>query len=383
VTGHLSIPAEFEPDPLLSDAPLDTRVAPSWKAMTSGGSTGRPKLIVSADRGEFDRDRRPLEMQPGQVQLVAGPLYHNAPFTSMFGVFLGHHLVILEKFSPEAALSAIQRHRIQFAQFVPTMLLRMWRALEPDPQRFDLSSLETVWHMAAPCPAWLKEIWIRLVGPEHLYELYGGTESLAVTHISGSEWLEHRGSVGRPVLGEIKICDAEGNDSPPGVEGEIFMRRGEHERSYEYIGAEARSLPGGWESLGDLGWVDEDGYLYVTDRRTDMILSGGANIYPAEVEAAICEHPGVLSAAVVGLPDGDLGHRVHAVVQTIGSLPADQLRIFLEARIVRYKIPRSFRFTDEPLRDDAGKVRRSAVRDREIALQSGAVTVGDQVGGRR
>lgn len=361
----------FEPRTSLSDEDLPEAVAPSMKAMTSGGSTGRPKLIVVAERGEVDPDRRPLGMQPHQTQLVCGPLYHNAPFASTLGLFVGQHLVVLERFEPEAALRAIEQHRISYLQLVPTMLHRMWRVLEPDPTRYDLSSVEVMWHMAAPCPEWLKQVWIDLLGPDRVMELFGGTEGQAATHITGTEWLAHRGSVGRPAVGEIKIVDDHGHDVGANAVGEIFMRRGEGQpSSYEYVGAEARSLPGGWESIGDLGWMDADGYLYISDRRTDLILAGGANVYPAEVEAAILEHPDVLSCAVVGLPDDDLGQRVHAVVQTAAPLEADSLRTFVAERLVRYKVPRTFRFVDGMLRDDAGKVRRSAVRDHEISLAS-------------
>jgi bile acid-coenzyme A ligase len=285
----------------------------------------------------------------------------------MFGSFLGGTAIVLPRFDPEVALSAIERYRVQFVQFVPTMLLRMWRVLEPDPSRYDLSSLETVWHMAAPCPDWLKEVWIELLGPERLFELYGGTEAQAATHISGTEWLAHRGSVGRPASGEMKIYDDSGVEVPAGTVGEVYMRRSaDGDQTYRYIGANAKVLPGGWESLGDMGWIDTEGFVYLTDRRTDMILSGGANVYPAEVEAAICEHPLVLSCAVVGLPDEDLGQRVHAVVQSRHPLTAQDLQAFVAERLVRYKVPRSIRFVDEPLRDDAGKVRRSTVREQEI-----------------
>jgi bile acid-coenzyme A ligase len=148
---------------------------------------------------------------------------------------------------------------------------------------------------------------------------------------------------------------------PPGTEGEIFMRN--TKTTYQYLGAEARRTADGWESLGDMGWIDAEGYVYLTDRRKDMILSGGANIYPAEVENALSEHPSVVSSAVIGIPDEDLGNRLHAVVQVSADVSDDDMRTFLADRLVRYKIPRTFEFTREPVRDDAGKVRRSALRD--------------------
>jgi bile acid-coenzyme A ligase len=164
----------------------------------------------------------------------------------------------------------------------------------------------------------------------------------------------------------MRILDPDGNELPTGEVGEIFMRpRDTSARTYHYIGAEAR-VRDGWESLGDMGYFDEDGYLYLTDRRTDMILSGGANIYPAEIESALDEHPQVKSSCVIGLPDDDLGNVVHAIVQTEGDVTDDELRAFLADRLVRYKVPRTFERVDEYLRDDAGKVRRSALRDERI-----------------
>ncbi|MCW2750845.1 MAG: hypothetical protein JWR83_1955 [Aeromicrobium sp.] len=360
------LPIGYEPAPDVSDAPLPPAVAPAWKAMTSGGSTGRPKLIVTREASMWTPTRAPFQMRPDHVQLVAGPLYHTGPFTSMYGALLGQHLIVLPRFDAEAALLAIARHRITFIHVVPTMLHRMARLIDADPSAYDLSSLELVWHGGAPCAEWLKDRWIELVGPERLYEVYAGSEGIAGAIISGTEWLAHRGSVGRPVGGDVKICDEGGQEVEPGVTGQIYMRRaGGAPAPYRYVGASAETLPGGWETFGDLGSIDADGYLYLADRRADLIISGGANVYPAEVEAAICEHPKVLSAAVVGLPDDDLGQRVHAVVQAI-DLPPEILLAYLAERLVRYKIPRSLHFVDAPLRDDAGKVRRSALRDTEL-----------------
>ena len=186
---------------------------PSWKAPTSGGSTGRPKLIVAGQEGRLDPDLLSLvfRMERDDTHLVPGPLYHNAPFSlSTVGLFMGHHLVVLPKFDAEVALAAIDEHRVQWMNLVPTMMLRMHRAVQADPDRYDLSSLRVVWHMAAPCPEWLKEAWIELVGPDTLMELYGGTEGQASTIITGTEWLAHRGSVGKPLTGQMKVLDAEG-----------------------------------------------------------------------------------------------------------------------------------------------------------------------------
>jgi len=192
-----------------------------------------------------------------------------------------------------------------------------------------------------------------------------------VTIITGAEWLEHRGSVGRVTVGEMKAVGEDGRDLPPGEVGEIYMRRPEGAPpTYKYLGATAKTIEGGWESLGDIGWFDADGYLYLADRRTDMILVGGSNVYPAEIEAALEEHPAVQSVAVIGLPDEDLGNRVHAIVQAKEAVTPDQLKAHLAERLVSYKQPRSFEFVDEPLRDDAGKVRRSALRDARLQTEA-------------
>ena len=226
--------------------------------------------------------------------------------------------------------------------------------------------------MGAPCPAWLKAAWIDWLGPDRIFELYGGTELIGTTLITGREWLMHKGSVGKVQPGSrMRILDEEGRDCPAGEIGEIYFLPDRGKSStYEYIGAEARAV-GEWETLGDLGYVDEEAYLYIVDRRTDMIVSGGANIFPAEVEAALDQHPEVQSSIVIGLPDADLGQRAHAIVQIAGASPArgddDGLRDFLSERLVRYKIPRTFEFTDDNLRDDAGKARRSKMRDDRIS----------------
>jgi bile acid-coenzyme A ligase len=223
--------------------------------------------------------------------------------------------------------------------------------------------------MAAPCPAWLKEAWIGWLGGDRILELYGGTEGQAITFITGDEWLQHRGSVGRPLFGEIRILDADGNELAAAQVGEIWMRRGEDAPpTYRYVGALPKSRPGKWESLGDMGWKDEQGYIYVSDRETDMILVGGSNVYPAEVEAALDEHPKVASSCVIGLPDEEYGNVVHAIVQALEPLTVPELDGFLASRLASYKRPRTDEFVTEPLRGDDGKVRRTALRaERAVA----------------
>jgi bile acid-coenzyme A ligase len=258
---------------------------------------------------------------------------------------------------------------------VPTMMSRIWRLPDEVKARYDVSSLRMVWHLAAPCPPWLKEAWMGWLGPDVIMELYGGTEGQAVTIITGREWLEHRGSVGKVAFGQMQVFGAEGQPLPAGETGEIYMRRPEGSPpSYHYRGATARTLPGGWESLGDIGWFDADGYLYLADRRTDMILVGGSNVYPAEIEAALDEHPLVASSAVVGLPDEEMGSRLHAIVQPRPGLSEEALREHLRPLLVGYKQPRTYEFVEANIRDDAGKVRRTQLRDERIARMQGQLT---------
>jgi bile acid-coenzyme A ligase len=364
IAAELDQPADDGPDD-----PLDDAISPAWKAPTSGGSTGRPKLIVSGTDATIDDEAPPaLLIQADGCMVMPGPLYHNGPIVWACGALLaGSHVVVLPRFDPEATLAAVERHRADIIYLVPTMMKRIWRLPVDVRERYDLDSLRIVWHLAEPCPPWLKDAWITWLGPERIMELYAGTEAQTATIITGQDWLEHRGSVGRPAPDTVMIGDVDGNPVPAGTEGEVWLRSAAERPNYHYIGAEARTLPGGWESLGDLGWIDEDGYLFLGDRMADMILTGGSNVYPAEVEFAIQEHPAVESCAVIGLPDDDLGQRVHAIVQADPArLDADELLTFLGERLVRYKLPRTIEVVDKPLRDDAGKVRRSALRAQRL-----------------
>jgi bile acid-coenzyme A ligase len=242
-------------------------------------------------------------------------------------------------------------------------LLPVYRA---DPDAYDLSSIRRFWHLASACPPAIKQAWIDLLGPEVVWELYGGTELQALTFIRGDQWLTHPGSVGVVVAGEMKVLDDDGNKCPPGVVGEIYMRPSPGSPpTYRYVGATAKSRDG-WDSLGDLGYFDSDGFLYLNDRRVDMFTVGGRNVYPAEIESALSAHPDVLSCLVVGVPDDDLGQVPYAIVQADG-LDEAAVTAFLSHRIAAYKVPRMVEFSDTPLRDDAGKARRSTVRDDIIA----------------
>ena len=360
------------------ESDLPDAVSPSWKAPTSGGSTGRPKLIVSGQAGLVDGIGAAFwRINKDDVCLMPGPMYHNGPFVTVFPALqIGARVVLMPKFDAEGVLRETERHRATWVYLVPTMMGRIWRLPEEVRTKYNVSSLKTVWHLAAPCPAWLKEEWIKWLGSEVIWELYGGTEGLASTVLSGTEWLAHRGSVGRVQAGGImKAFGPDGNELPAGETGEIYMQRDiGFPATYRYVGATARVLPGGWESIGDIGWFDADGYLYLADRRTDMILVGGANVYPAEIEAALEEHPLVASSAVIGIPDDDLGNKVHAIIQPRPGLDLDELQKHMADKLVVYKRPRTYELVTENVRDDAGKVRRTALRDERIARLRGSAS---------
>ena len=279
--GRLSIPIGYRPDPELSDDSLPPVISPAWKAPTSGGSTGRPKLIVAGEPAAYDDDIPPRFGTIDGCMVMPGPLYHNGPIVWSCSAWLaGSHVVVLPRFDAEATLAAIDHYQADNVYLVPTMMKRIWRLPEDVRNSYDLSSLRTVWHLAEPCPEWLKQVWIDWLGPERIFELYAGTEAQTATVITGSDWLAHRGSVGRPIGGSIMICDPEGNELPTGDEGEVWMRSPSERPTYHYIGATARTREGGWESLGDVGRVDDEGYLYLGDRMQDMILTGGQTSTP-------------------------------------------------------------------------------------------------------
>jgi len=376
IKGWNFLAAGTEPEEGISADALPSKIAPRWKIHTSGGSTGRPKLIVEKRTGVFDPEAVLMAQFPGETMLNPGPLYHNAPFVgSLRCLFGGNHLVEIGKFDPLRALELIDRHKVNFVSFVPTMMNRIWRLPEEQRNAFDMSSLRMVLHLASVCPQWLKQAWIDWLGPDRIMEIYGGSELFGGTVITGREWLTHKGSVGKVQPGyRMRILDEKGRECAPGDVGEIYFLPDKGPNStYEYIGAQAKSMDG-WQTYGDLGHVDAEGYLYIADRRTDMIVSGGANIFPAEVEAVIDQYPDVLSSVVIGLPDPDLVQRAHAIVQVTADARErtsdDALRAFLAEKLVRYKIPRTFEFTSENLRDEAGKVRRSRLRDERIASVS-------------
>ncbi|MCU1600089.1 MAG: o-succinylbenzoate--CoA ligase [Frankiales bacterium] len=348
-----------------STDPLPTRVAQSWKAPTSGGSTGRPKVILSTSAAVAEPLMalgRLLRIADEDVLLTPAPLHHNGPFLSAsLAMLLGGHVVVMDRFDPQRALDLITDHRVGWLYSVPTIMSRM--AKHPAAPAADLSSVHTMFHMAAPCAEWLKRWWIDKIGAEAVWELYAGTEVQAITTISGTEWLERPGSVGRPISGEITVLGEDGTPVQPGELGEVFMRSAAP--TYRYLGGTARVVDG-WESLGDMGWTDADGYLFLSDRKNDMVLVGGVNVYPAEVESALDAHPAVATSCVIGLPDEDLGNVLHAIVQLSEQVDDEELSAFLAERLAPHKRPRTFERSDSPLRDEAGKTRRSALREARL-----------------
>jgi len=361
------VPPGFDPGDHGDAAPLPpVEATQPWKAIGSGGSTGRPKLIVAGRAAVVDPAEIQYGIVPGDVVLVAGPMYHQGPFIfSTRGLFSGNPVVVMTRFDPVETLALIERHHVSWTYFVPTMTHRIWRLDAELRDTYDLSSLRLVMSTGAPWAPWLKEAWIHWLGPEKILEGYGGTEEHGGLTITGHEALEHPGSIGR-AHDNVRVLDELGTEVSHGTRGELYFRSADPPAAS--LGAESRDFDG-WRSYGDVGYIGEDGYVYLVDRRTDMIVSGGANVYPAEIEAALEAHPSVRSAVVIGLPDDDLGQRVHAIVDAPAPPPSDdQLRAHLRERIAAYKIPRTFELVDAPLRDDAGKVRRSELRDARAPL---------------
>lgn len=368
----------------LDSTPLRDVVAHPGKAIGSGGSTGRPKIIVHPGPwekvpGQLNLGGADIGFRSQQVHLIAGPLYHNSPFSiSHFGLFEDHTLIVMEKFDAAQAVDAIERYQVNFCFMAPTMIQRIV-ALEGVDKR-DFSSFQGMYHTAAPCPTWLKREWMKLLGPEKVYEAFGSTEAVGSTVIRGDEWLERPNSLGRAQGCDMKILGEDGNEVPVGEVGEIFMRPHGEEETYTYIGSNpAKTTADGFVSVGDMGWVDDEGYLYLADRRVDLIITGGANVYPAEVEGALSEHEQVADVVVIGVPDSDWGKRVHAVIQPedISHPPTvAQLDAHCRERLMSYKVPKSYEFVKEVPRLPSGKIRRSAmVNERESGWTDAMVWV--------
>jgi fatty-acyl-CoA synthase len=346
----------------------------------SSGTTGRPKGVRKERPGTSFGDPAAAPVQiaqgiahygigPGKVYLSPAPLYHSAPLVYSMSVHrLGGTVVVMERFDPAECLELIERHRVTHSQFVPTMFTRLLRLPEDVRASADLSSLEMAVHAAAPCPVAVKRQMIEWWGPI-LFEYYAGTEDIGSTAITAQEWLEHPGSVGRP-MNECHIVAEDGTELPPGEPGLVYFAGG---RPFEYHNDPAKTASivndKGWRTLGDIGYLDEDGYLYLTDRQAHMIISGGVNVYPQEAENVLLSHPAVLDVAVIGVPDPEMGEAVKAVVEptdpdAVGPELAEEILAFCRSELATYKCPRSVDFVDELPRDPNGKLYKRRLRER-------------------
>ncbi len=344
----------------------------------SSGTTGRPKgiLFPLPDRTVHDehpimRYESPITNGPDAIYLSPGPLYHTAPVvTCSLAHRTGATTVVMERWDPEACLAAIERHHVTSAQFVPTMFVRLLKLPSATRGRYDLSSLRLVTHAAAPCPVEIKRQMLEWLGPI-IWEYYAGSENVGSTLIGPEEWLAHPGSVGRPRFSTVHICDDDHRELAVGEIGNIWFDT--PGAAFEYHGdaektAGSRSAEG-WFNLGDVGHVDADGYLYLTDRQSFTIISGGVNIYPQETEDVLVVHPAVADVAVVGVPDDDLGEAVKAVVQLLdhrqaGPEMAADLMAFCRQQLAAFKCPRSIDFDEALPRQDTGKLYKRLLKDR-------------------
>ncbi|MEB3020247.1 fatty-acid--CoA ligase FadD4 [[Mycobacterium] crassicus] len=355
------------------DTPIDDEIEGDLLQYSSG-TTGRPKGIKRAlphlPPAEVPGLMSMLVevwMTPDSVYLSPAPLYHTAPSVwSMCAQAAGITTVVLEKFDPEGCLDAVQRYGVTHAQFVPAHFTRMLKLPEAVRNSYDVSSLRRVMHAAAPCPVEIKKQMIDWWGPI-VDEYYASSEAHGSTLISAEDWLAHPGSVGKPMMGAVHILDEDGNELPAGQAGEIYFEGG---NAFEYLNdpdktADSRDSRG-WATVGDVGYLDDDGYLYLTDRRHHMIISGGVNIYPQEAENMLITHPKVMDAAVFGIPDDEMGQTVKAAVQTVDPAEAtdafaDELLTWLRDRLAHYKCPRSISFEAQLPRTDTGKLYKNGL----------------------
>jgi long-chain acyl-CoA synthetase len=354
-------------------------VSPRGHMGYTSGTTGRPKGVrrfpVPLDRLAEQQARMravvaaTLGIVPGCRALVSAPLYHSAPTVfAQQALAQGERLVLAPRFDAAETLALIERHRVDVAYLVPTMYVRLLRLPEAVRRRHDLSSLRFVASTGAPCAPEVKRAMIDWLGPV-ITETYASTESGMVTAAGSAEALAKPGTAGRPVGGaEIRILDGAGRPRAPGEVGTVYVRQPAYpDFTYHNLDAARRAIErDGYITLGDVGYLDEEGYLFLCDRAADMVVSGGVNIYPAEVEHALLALPGVLDCAVFGTPDAEFGERLHAVVQPApGAAPAaEALAAGLRARIAGYKVPRSFEFTDALPRDPNGKIAKRRLRER-------------------
>ncbi|OSC41582.1 class I adenylate-forming enzyme family protein [Mycobacterium decipiens] len=350
-----------------SESPLFTAISPMANGICSSGSTGVPKVILNLapsvwipQHGEpFLAAWAPVA-QP-QTIMVPAPMYHTNGFATFLFLLAGDHLVVLEKFDAALVVDVIERYRITNFTATPTMLKRI--AALPDIRQRDLSSIVFILQGAAVMPPSLLQTWFELLSPEQIVTAYGMTENLGLTALRGDEWLAHPGSVGRAFRDtEIRILDAEKRPLGPGEDGDVYLRA-PMSAGYRYLGV-AAPLPcteDGFRSAGDIGHLDADGYLYIIDRHADMIVTGGANVFPAEVESALAGHPEIADVVVIGIADPDWGRRVHAVVQVAAPLTEQQVIDYAKSRLAPYKVPKTVEFVDAIPRTAATKVNRSAM----------------------
>jgi long-chain acyl-CoA synthetase len=376
VAGHASYDEFVAPAP---DEPLAEEVEGS-AMLYSSGTTGHPKGIRRALTGlPFGSDvvlsgmlGGIMGFAPGDVYLSPAPLYHSAPLVwSMTAQRMGGTVVVMEHFDPERCLALIEEHKVTHAQFVPTMFVRMLKLPDAVRDKYDLSSLRSVVHAAAPCPAEVKRRMIEWWGPV-IHEYYSGTEGMGMTWISAAEALAHPGSVGKAIWGTVHVCGDDGDDLPVGDDGVVYFagRSGAATFQYNHDPEKTRQTfnDKGWATLWDVGHLDEEGYLYLTDRKLFMIVSGGVNIYPQEIEDVLVLHPAVADVAVFGVPDPEMGEEVKAVVQPApGALPGPELAAeiiaFCRANLSHYKCPRTVDFSDLLPRGENGKLYKKALRE--------------------
>ncbi len=362
----------------LPDTPIADESA-GTAMLYSSGTTGRPKGILrplhdnppSQQMPLFDFLQKLWHYRDGMIYLSPAPLYHSAPQAAVnLTIRNGGTAIIMETFDPERYLALVGRYKVTHSQLVPTMFSRLLKLPEAARRRYDLSTLEIAIHAAAPCPVGVKDEMIKWWGPI-IHEYYGATEGLGFTSCDSHEWLAHRGTVGKVMFGDLHILDDGMNPCPTGTPGQIWFKTAS---PFEYFNdpaktREARSADGSMSTVGDVGYVDADGYLYLTDRATFMIISGGVNIYPQECENLLITHPKVADAAVFGVPNEDLGEEVKAVVQPMpGIAPcadfAQELIAFCGQSLSRQKVPRSIDFEDELPRLPTGKLYKRLLRDR-------------------
>jgi bile acid-coenzyme A ligase len=348
--------------PILADV-----VSPQMQGICSSGSTGTPKIILSSHPACFNPAfSTPLAeawapvARPQRI-LVLAPMYHVNAFSTLNNLLAGDLLFVMEKFDAARALDAIERHRITTFTATPTMLQRM--ADVPDIDRRDLSSLVWITQGAAPMPPSLVHRWASLIGAERIVMAYGMTEGIGITAVRGDEWMGREGTVGKGMRDtEVRILDDDLTDLAPGEIGEIYLRSPSYGGS-NYLGdaPQMKVTADGFRTGGDIGYLDDDGFLYLVDRRVDLIVTGGANVFPAEVEAALIDHPDVADVVVVGLKDPEWGRRVHAIVEPRdpSSPPEpDEIVSYAKRRVAAYKVPKSVEFVDAMPRSAATKVNR-------------------------